>query len=37
MRLQQVQALLALDQQEEVRELLPLICPGSAAEHLNLA
>ena len=37
MRLQQVQALLALDQQEEARELLPLICPGSAAEHLNLA
>ena len=37
MRLQQLQALLALNQQEEARELLPLIRPGSATEHLNLA
>jgi predicted AlkP superfamily phosphohydrolase/phosphomutase len=36
-RLQQLQALLALNQQEQARELLPLINPGSAAEHLNLA
>jgi tetratricopeptide (TPR) repeat protein len=37
MRLQQLLALLALNQQDEARELLPLISPGSAAEHLNLA
>jgi tetratricopeptide (TPR) repeat protein len=37
MRLQQLLALLALNQQEEARDLLLLIRPGSAAEHLNLA
>lgn len=37
MRLQQLLALLALNQQEEARELLPLIRPGSTTEHLNLA
>ena len=37
MRLQQLLALLVLNQQEEARELLPLIRPGNAAEHLNVA
>jgi predicted AlkP superfamily phosphohydrolase/phosphomutase/tetratricopeptide (TPR) repeat protein len=37
MRLQQVLALLALSQPEQARRQLPLIRPGSSAEHLNLA
>lgn len=37
MRLQQLLALLALNQPEQARRQLPLIRPGSSAEHLNLA
>lgn len=36
MRLQQLLALLALNQPEQARRQLPLIRPGSSAEHLNL-